>query len=104
MPLVYRVAAHWASSPLLCCLDNKYPLTYTGDTRWPGDSKQANRRRGMAVDVRADAVPADEFLEELEGLRKRRLSGELYRPPSLHPTKEHVAAAQLPQLVATASR
>jgi len=48
----------------------------------------------MAVDVRAEAVPADEFLEELEGLRKRHLSGELYRPPARHSTKEQVAAAK----------
>jgi pyrroloquinoline quinone (PQQ) biosynthesis protein C len=48
----------------------------------------------MAVEVRAEAVPADEFLEELEGLRRRHLSGTLYRPKEHLRTKDEVAASK----------
>jgi len=49
----------------------------------------------MAVDVRTEeALPASEFLEELERLRDEHLGRTLYRPQSHHSTKEEVADAK----------
>ena len=49
----------------------------------------------MAIDVNTQrAVPADEFLEELEGLRRAHMGARLYRPQEHHSTREAFAAAK----------
>jgi pyrroloquinoline quinone (PQQ) biosynthesis protein C len=49
----------------------------------------------VAIDVKpARALPVDEFLEELEGLRREHMRGRLYRPADHHSTKEQVAESK----------
>jgi|SRR5579862_106732 len=40
------------------------------------------------------ALPAEEFLQELEGLRKKYLEGKLLRPPTRYTSKEQVAESK----------
>ncbi|HLY66516.1 MAG TPA: hypothetical protein VKU60_13360 [Chloroflexota bacterium] len=48
----------------------------------------------MVVDVKARVTPPDEFIEELEGLRRAHLGGRLLRTPKHYNSKEEVAAAK----------